>query len=86
MGYVNNSDHMASFSTFWIRDFRLLVTNLIEEVGRSQYCPTPMVGKPSAATSNVMRLESRHNGQQSPLPALFCAWRTKGNYVQLHQM
>jgi hypothetical protein len=39
----------------------LLVRNLIEEAGRSQYCPAPMVGRPSAAASNVMRLESRHN-------------------------
>jgi len=44
------------------RDFRLLlVSNLIEEAGKSQDCPTPrLVGRPSAATTNVLRLESRH--------------------------
>jgi hypothetical protein len=37
------------------RDFRLLlVRNLIEEAGRNQYRPTPMVGRPSAAACNVM--------------------------------
>ena len=45
------------------KDFRLLlVRNLIEEAGRSHYPPTPrLVGRPSAAAANVMRLESRHN-------------------------
>jgi hypothetical protein len=44
------------------RDFRLLlVRNLIEEAGRSLYRPTPMIGRPSAAASNVMCLDSRHN-------------------------
>ena len=43
------------------RDFRLLlVRNLIEEAGKSQDRPTPrLVGKPSAAATNVVRLESR---------------------------
>jgi len=45
------------------KDFRLLlVRNLIEEAGRSYYRPTPsMLGQPSAAAANVMRLDSRHN-------------------------
>jgi len=45
------------------RDFRLLlVRNLFEEVGKSQDCPTPrLVGRPSSAATNVVRLESRHN-------------------------
>jgi len=45
------------------KDFRLLlVRNLIEEAGRSHYRPTPsMLGQPSAAAANVMRLDSRHN-------------------------
>jgi len=45
------------------RDFRLLlVRNLIKEAGRSQDHPTPsLVGRPSAAAANVMRLDSRHN-------------------------
>ena len=45
------------------RVFRLLlVRNLIEEAGRSHYHPTPsMLGRPSAAAANVMRLDSRHN-------------------------
>lgn len=45
------------------RDFRLLlVRNLIEEAGRSQDRPTPsLVGRPSAAATNVMRLGSRHH-------------------------
>jgi len=45
------------------RDFRLLlVRNLIEEAGKSQDRPTPsLVGRPSAAAANVMRLDSRHN-------------------------
>jgi hypothetical protein len=44
------------------RGFRLLlVRNLIEEAGRSQDRPTPLlVGRPSAAAANVMRLDSRH--------------------------
>ena len=43
------------------RDFRLLlVRNLIEEAGRSR--PTPsLVGRQSAAATDVARLESRHN-------------------------
>jgi len=47
--------------THW--DFRLiLVRNLIEEAGKSQDCPTPrLVGRPSAAATYVLRLESRHN-------------------------
>jgi len=45
------------------RDFRLLlVRNLIEEAGKIQDRPTPrLVGRPSAAATNVLRLESRHN-------------------------
>jgi len=44
------------------RDFRLLVRNLIEEAGKSQDLPTPrLVGRPSAAATNVLRLKSRHN-------------------------
>ena len=36
--------------------------NLIEEAGRSHYRPTPsLVGRPSAAAANVMRLDSHHN-------------------------
>jgi hypothetical protein len=45
------------------RDFRLLlVRNLIEEAGRSQDRPTPsLVGRPSAAETNIMRLEVHHS-------------------------
>jgi hypothetical protein len=45
------------------RDFRLLlVRDLIEEAGRSQDRPTPsLVGRPSAAATNAMRLGSRHH-------------------------
>jgi len=45
------------------RDFRLLLLrNLIEEAGKSQDCPTPrLVGRPSAAATSVLRLESHHN-------------------------
>ena len=45
------------------KNFRLLlVRNLIEEAGRSHYCPTPsMLRRSSAAAANVMRLDSRHN-------------------------
>jgi len=45
------------------RDFRLLlVRNLIEEAGKSQDRPTPrLVGRPSAAATNVLRLECHHN-------------------------
>jgi len=45
------------------RDFRLLlVRNLIEEAGKSQDRPTPkLVGRPCAAATNVLRLNSHHN-------------------------
>ena len=45
------------------KDFRLLlVRNLIEEAGRSHYRSTPsLVGRPSTAAANVMRLDSRLN-------------------------
>ena len=45
------------------QDFRLpLVRNLIEEAGKSQDRPTPsLVGRPSAAAANIVRLDSRHN-------------------------
>ena len=45
------------------QDFRLLlVRNLIEAAWKSQDCPTPrLVGRPSAAATNVVRLESHHN-------------------------
>jgi hypothetical protein len=45
------------------QDFRLLlVRNLSEEAGRSQDQPTPnLVGRPSAAETNVTRLEIRHS-------------------------
>jgi hypothetical protein len=44
------------------QDFRLLVMrNLIEEAGRSQNCPTPsLVGRRSAAATNIMKLDSLH--------------------------
>jgi len=47
--------------THW--DFRLLlVRNMIEEAGKIQDRPNPrLVGKLSAAATNVLRLESRHN-------------------------
>ena len=56
------------------RDFRLLlVRNLIEEAGRIQDRPTPsLVGRPSAAATNVTRLESRHNQH----------WPTKSSQVR----
>jgi len=45
----------------------LLVRNLIEEAGKSQDRPTPrLIGRPSAATTNVVQLECRHN---QPWPA-----------------
>jgi len=45
------------------RDFRLLlVRNLFKEAGRSQDRPTTsLVGRPSAAAANVMRLDICHN-------------------------
>ena len=45
------------------RDFRLLlVRNLIKEAGRNQDCPTPsLVGRPSVASANTARLDSRNN-------------------------
>jgi len=45
------------------RDIRLLlVRNLFEEAGKSQDHRTPrLVGKPSAATTNIVRLESHYN-------------------------
>jgi len=45
------------------QDFRhLLVRNLIEEAGKSQDRPTPsLVGRPSVAAANIVRLESCHN-------------------------
>jgi len=53
------------------RDFGLLlVRNLIEEAGKSQDCPTPrLVGRPSSAETNVVRLETHHNrtGQRATL-------------------
>jgi len=44
------------------QDFRpLLVRNLIEEAGKSQDHPTPsLIGRPSVAAANIVRLES-HN-------------------------
>jgi len=50
-------------SKYTHRDFRLLlVRNLIEEAGKSQDCLTlRLVGRPSAAASNVLWLESHHN-------------------------
>jgi len=44
------------------RDFRLLlVRNLTEEAGKSQDHPTPrLVGRPSAAATNVLQLKSHH--------------------------
>jgi len=42
----------------------LLVRNLIEEAGKSQDRPTPrLVGRPSSAETNVVRLDSHHNQQ-----------------------
>ena len=48
------------------QDFRLhLVKNLIEEAGKSQDRPAPsLVGRPSAAAANIVRLNSRHNQHQ----------------------
>ena len=45
------------------QDFRfLLVRNLIEEAGKSQDRPNPrLIGRLSAAATNVLWLESRHN-------------------------
>jgi len=45
------------------RDFRLLlVRNLTVEAGKSQDRPTPsLVGRPSAAAANIVRLDGRHN-------------------------
>jgi len=47
------------------RDFRLLlVRNLIEEAGKNRDHPTPsLVGRPSVAAANNVRLDSRHNQQ-----------------------
>jgi len=53
------------------------VRNLIEEAGRSQDCPTPsLVGRPSAAAANVMRLDSRHNQHRSANSAAVFVQRT----------
>ena len=76
------------------KDFRLLMLrNLIEEAGRSHYCPTlSLVGRPSAAAANVMRLDSRHNQhwpakqKQYPLSHLFRAGPAKDHYIQMCQM
>ena len=45
------------------QDFRLLlVRNLIEEAGNSEDRSTPsLVGRPNAAATNTMQLESHHN-------------------------
>jgi hypothetical protein len=61
---------------------------LIEEAGRSHYRPTPnLVGRPSAAAANFMRLDSRHNQQwpekQYPLPRLFRAGPAKDHYTEM---
>jgi hypothetical protein len=60
---VLNSWILLSGAKCTHRDFRLLlVRNLIEEAGRSHYRPTPtMLGRPSEAAENVMRLDCRHN-------------------------
>jgi hypothetical protein len=56
------------------RDFRLLlVRNLIEEAGRCQNHPTPnLVGRPSAAATNIMRLDGRQY------------WPAKSNTLRSH--
>ena len=65
------------------QDFRLLlVRNLIEEAGKSQDCPTPsLVGSPSAAAANIVRLDSHHNQHceinATPLPYLLISWPEK---------
>jgi hypothetical protein len=71
--------------SFWIQlpscgpkytqwDFRLsLVRNLIEEAGRSQDWPTPiLVGRASETTTNVMQLNSWHNKQWSEKSSKLC--------------
>jgi len=64
------------------QDFRLLLArNLIEKAGKSQDHPTPwLVGRPSAAATNVLRLESRHNKHwpaksSTHLPCRLCSSR-----------
>jgi len=60
------------------QEFRLLlVRNLIGEAGKSQDRPTPrVVGRPSMATTNVVRLKSCHNqhwpAKSSPNSAAIC--------------
>ena len=72
--------------THW--DFRLLLArNLNEESGTSQDHPTPrLVGRPSAAATNVVRLESCHNqhGQQNhpPNSAAICVHLASRERVQ----
>jgi len=50
---------------------------MIEEAGKSQYRPTPiLVGRTNAAATNVVRLESCHNntGQQNHPPNCTAVW------------
>ena len=68
------------------RDIRLLlVGNFIEEAGKSQDHPTPrLVGRPSAATTNVVQLESHHNQpwpvkSSTQLCCLLCSCRSQKN-------
>jgi len=68
------------------RVFRLLlVRNFIEEARKSQDLSTPkLVGRPSAAATNVARLESRHNQHWpviSSIKLLFILRPNKGHSV-----
>jgi hypothetical protein len=74
------------------RDFRLLlVRNLIEEAGRSQDRPTPrLIGRPSAAATNVIRLDGRQHwpAKSNTRRGRVCSARgmKKGNKVQVREM
>ena len=69
------------------RDFRLLlVRNLIEEAEKSQDHPTPsLVGRPSMAATNTVRLESRHNqhwpAKSTQLRCCLCSSSTSAQSV-----
>jgi hypothetical protein len=74
------------------RDFRLLlVRNLIEEDGRSQDRPIPsLMGRPSAAATNVIRLDGRQHWptKSNTHRCRVCSVHgvKKGNNVQVREM
>ena len=72
----------AAKYTHW--DFRLLLlSNLIQEAGKSQDCPTPrLVGRANMGTKNVLQLESCHNKHwpaksSTPLHCRLCSFHAQ---------